>query len=287
MSAMEVERGVLGDGLPFVRLGSGRRTMVIFPGLADAGWDVTSPKWDFASQFSQLASKFTLYVISRRRGLPQGYTTRDMAADYARAFQQRIGPAVVMGISLGGYVAQYFAAEYPDFVEQLVIASAAYRVSEEGRRTPEKWLALAKENRWREFYRDIARVTIQEYNQTFSRFLAPLVRKPECDPADFLVSLEACLAHDSAESLPRIQAPTLLIGGTKDIFFPPSLLQETAQRIPHVTLRFIDGAGHSVYALRKAEFEDAVMEFLQSRVAPVSETADAPSLINEEQLAAG
>jgi pimeloyl-ACP methyl ester carboxylesterase len=285
MNAMEIERGLLADGLPFVRLGSGRRTMAIFPGLADAAWDVTSPKWDFPSQFSRLADKFRLYIISRRRGLPQGYTTRNMAADYARAFEQRVGPAIVLGISLGGYVAQHFAADYPDYVEQLVIASAAHRVSEEGRRTPELWLALANENRWREFYRDIARVTIQEYSQKFSRFLAPLVRRPVCNPADFLVSLEACLAHDSAESLPRIQAPTLLIGGTKDLFFPPSLLQEAARRIPNAMLRYINGAGHSAYVLRRAEFEDAVMEYLQPRVTLVSETTSIPAMINVEQLA--
>jgi pimeloyl-ACP methyl ester carboxylesterase len=286
MSAMEMECGLLGDGLPFLRLGNGHRAMAIFPGLADAAWDVTSRKWDFPSQFCQLADKFTLYIISRRRGLPRGYTTRDMAADYARAFESRIGSAVVLGISLGGYVAQHFAADYPDYVEQLVIASAASRVSDEGRRAPEQWLALAKENRWREFYRDIARVTMQEYNQTFSRFLAPLVRRPECNPADFLVSLEACLAHDSAESLPRIQTPTLLIGGTKDMFFPPSLLQETARRIPGATLRYIDGAGHSACALRRVEFENAVMEFLQPQVTPIPETVDMPALIDEERLAA-
>jgi pimeloyl-ACP methyl ester carboxylesterase len=283
---MEMERGLLGDGLPFLRFGNGQRVMAIFPGLADAAWDVTSPKWDFLSQFCQLADTFTLYIISRRRGLPRGYTTRDMAADYARAFESRIGSAVVLGISLGGYVAQHFAADYSDYVEQLVIASAASRVSDEGRRTPEHWLAMARENRWRAFYRDIARVTMQEYNQTFSRFLAPLMRRPECNPADFLVSLEACLTHDSAESLPRIQAPTLLIGGTKDMFFPPSLLRETAQHIPDATLRYIDGAGHSACSLHRAEFENAVMEFLQPQITPVPETAEIPALLDEERLAA-
>jgi pimeloyl-ACP methyl ester carboxylesterase len=285
MSAMEMERGLLADSLPFVRLGSGHRTMAVFPGLADAAWDVTSPKWDFPSRFSRVADKFTLYIISRRHGLPRGYTTRDMAVDYARAFEQRIGPAVVLGISLGGYVAQYFAADYPECVEQLVIVSAAHRVSDEGRRIPEHWLALARENRWREFYRDIARVTTREYKQTFSRFLPSLVRMPESNPADFLVSLEACLAHDSAESLPRIQAPTLLIGGTKDPFFPPSLLQETAQLIPNVMLRYIDGAGHSANVFRRVEVENAVMEFLQPRVTPVPVTTCMAAMINGEQLA--
>jgi pimeloyl-ACP methyl ester carboxylesterase len=76
-----------------------------------------------------------------------------------------------------------------------------------------------------------------------------------------------------------------MIGGTKDMFFPPSLLRETAQRIPNVTLRFIDGAGHSANVLRRAEFEDAVMEFLQSPVTTVPETTSTPAMVTGEEVA--
>ena len=236
METLAMEKGILSDGLSYVRLGDKPHTVVIFPGLADAAWDVTSQKWDFPSQYRRFAEISTVYIISRKRGMPHGYTTRDMAADYARAFESEIGPADVLGISLGGYVAQHFAADYPDYVNRLVIACAAYRVSDEGRATPERWLALAREERWREFYQDISRVTMAEYRKTFTRFLIPLLRTMPCNPADFLVSLEACLEHDSSESLGEIKAPTLVIGGTKDIFFPPSLLRETASRIPGAIL---------------------------------------------------
>ena len=94
---------------------------------------MTSQKWDFPSQYQRLAETSTVYIISRRRNMPKGYNTRDMAADYARAFESEIGTADVLGISLGGYVAQHFAADYPDYVNRLVLACAAYRVSDEGR----------------------------------------------------------------------------------------------------------------------------------------------------------
>jgi len=191
-----------------------------------------------------------------------------------------------MGVSLGGYIAQYFAADYPDYVKQLIVASAAYRVSDEGRKAPEHWLALARENRWSEFYRDIARVTLAEYHGVFSRLLAPLIRQPECHPDDFLVSLEASLLHDGREVLPLIHVPTLLIGGTKDIFFPPSMLQETAQSIPRVILRYIEGGGHSVSALRRREFENILMDFLHREDAVVAGGPNTATDIAEEALAA-
>ncbi len=286
MRARAMEKGLLTGGLSYVRLGNGRRTVVIFPGLADAAWDVTSQKWDFPSQYRRLADTSTVYIVSRKRGMPRGYTTRDMAADYARAFECEIGTADVLGISLGGYVAQHFAADYPEYVNRLIIACAAYRVSDEGRKAPEHWLALAREERWREFYQDISRVTMAEYHKTFTRFLIPLLRTMPCNPADFLVSLEACLAHDSSESLSQIQAPTLVIGGTQDIFFPPSLLRETASRIPSAVLGLIPGGGHSAYELHKAEFEDAVLEFLEGRDATPPAIGDQAIVAGELQVTA-
>jgi pimeloyl-ACP methyl ester carboxylesterase len=258
-----VESGVLAGCLPFARFGNGRRSLVIFPGLADAAWDVTSCKWDLLSQYRRLTNEFTITVISRKRGLPQGYTTRDMAADYARAFETQIGPSVVLGISLGGYIAQDFAVNFPQHVQQLVIACSAYRVSDEGRKIPERWLELARQHRWREFYFDVAKVTMQEFNQTLYQFIVPLLRSRPTNPADFLISLEACLTHDGSELLGRIQAPTLVIGGSDDIFFPPLLLRETAQRISHAVFRLLDGGSHGAYELKRDEFEDAVLKFLR------------------------
>jgi len=264
MSGAAVESGLLAGCLPFARFGNGHRSLVIFPGLADAAWDVTSRKWNLLSQYRRLADEFTITVISRKRGLPHGYTTRDMAADYAKAFETDIGPSVVMGISLGGYIAQDFAVDFPQHVQQLVIACSAYRVSDEGRKIPERWLELAAQHRWREFYFDVAKVTMQEFHQTFYQFVIPLLRTRPTNPADFLVSLEACLAHDASELLGRIQAPTLVIGGSDDVFFPPPLVRETARLISHAVFRLLDGGSHGAYELKRDEFEDVVLEFLRA-----------------------
>ncbi|MGD0016553.1 MAG: alpha/beta hydrolase [Verrucomicrobiia bacterium] len=281
MTAKEIKFGLLAECIPYARIGNGSQKLVIFPGLVDAAWDVRSRAWDLPKHYRRFASEFTVYVVSRKRQMPVGYTTRDMAADYAKAFKCEIGPAVVMGISLGGFIAQHFAAEFPQYVQRLVIACAADHQSDEGRLVPERWLALARQKRWGEFYFDIAKVTMQEFNHTFYQFLIPLLRMTPADPSDFLISLEASMAHDGSESLGKIRAPTLLIGGTDDVFFPPALLCETARCIPNATLRLIHGCRHGAYELHKDEFENAVMDFMHEHgtaaTSPSASSAELPA----------
>jgi pimeloyl-ACP methyl ester carboxylesterase len=262
MSIGSFRTGNFGNGLPFVRVGEADPTLVILPGLADSAGNLNSRAGEIARQFQAMAQSFSVYVIGRRRGLPEQYSTRQMAGDYARVIENEIGPSNVLGISLGGYVAQYLAADSPELVRRLVIGCAAHRVGDEGRAIPERWLASIRQQRWREFYFDLARVVIQEYRSACYEFLIPMLSWRACDPKDFVVSLEACLTHDSTNVLTSIQAPTLVIGGTLDRFFPASLLCEMARNIPHASLKFIDGTGHGAHRVQKDDFESTVLKFL-------------------------
>lgn len=268
MEKLERATGVFAGGLPFARLGKGAQPLAIFPGLADAAWDATSVGWNLAEHYRRFTDEFTVFVISRKRGMPPGYTTRDMAADYATAFDHELGPCPVVGISLGGCIAQHFAADYPDRVHRLVLASAGYQIDVAGRAIPEHWLELARQNRWREFYFNVAKVTVQEFHHTFYQFLLPLVRMKARDPKDFLVALAASLQHNSAEILAKIRTPTLVVAGAEDIFFPPVLLRETVRHIPNATLHLITNARHDAYESQQEEFENKVLAFLHAPEAP-------------------
>ena len=263
MDKLELKTGVFGGGLPFARFGKGSQPLVVFPGLADAAWDATSAGWNLLEHYQRFTDQFTIFVISRKRGLPQGYTTRDMAADYATAFDHELGPCPILGISLGGCIAQHFAADYPDRVRRLVLASAGHQIDAAGRKIPEHWLELARQNRWREFYCNIAKVTVQEFHHTFYQFLLPLLRMKAHNPGDFLVVLAASLQHNSAEILEKIRTPTLVVAGAEDIFFPPVLLRETVRRIPNSRLHLITNARHDAYESQRNEFETTVLQFLR------------------------
>ena len=67
----------------------------------------------FSLSYRLLAKRYKIYVFSRINELRQGYTTRDMAADVAEAMETlNLDAAYVMGISQGGMIAQWLAADF-------------------------------------------------------------------------------------------------------------------------------------------------------------------------------
>jgi pimeloyl-ACP methyl ester carboxylesterase len=84
------------------------------------------------------------------------------------------------------------------------------------------------------------------------------------DASDYIATIEADLGHDATDALSRIAAPTLVIAGSRDFFYPDPIVRETAERIPQATLRLYDGVGHAVSKTHKRRFEDDVLGFLRS-----------------------
>jgi pimeloyl-ACP methyl ester carboxylesterase len=265
-----METGALPGGLPYVRLGNGPENLVILPGITlenDAPNRLAA--WTYRLGFGRFAEGRTVFVIHRRRGMPPGYATRDMAGDYARAMEE-IGPSHVMGFSTGGAIAQHLALDRPDLVGNLVLVVSASRLSAEGRETCERWRKLAQGRRWRELWADMASVNVTSKASkriasalmgTFGRF----VLGAPSDPSDFLTTLKADLDHDTTGRLSGLSAPTLIIGGNRDPFFSENLLRETAARIPDAELRVYEGVGHGVPKERKRRYEDDVLAFLSER----------------------
>jgi len=272
----ETTTGTFLGELPYVRLGDGPRNLMILPGITL----VNAPPgrltaWTYRLGFGRFADNHTVYVVNRRSGMPAGYTTRDMAADYARVLEHEIGPAHVVGFSTGGEISQYLAIDHPDSVLGLALIVSASRLSEEGRRICERWMSLTREGRWRDLHADMASATVTgETNKrlagTFMKVFGRLVLGAPSDPSDFLTTLEADLGHDTTGRLGEISAPTLVVGGSEDPFYPEPLLRETAEEIPNATLRVYGGAGHGVPKERKRWYESDVLAFLERLSGDVS-----------------
>ncbi len=255
-------------GHPTITVGDGSRTLIVLPGLGDA-LGLAEPSWltrlVLRRYYRPFTDTHTVHVVSRPRGIAPGTSTREMAAGYAEVLEE-LGPADVLGVSMGGLIAQHLGAERSENVERLVIGVAAYRLGEEGRRTVERWREQGREERWGELYRDTIRVTYAARRRqvaygALARLPLDALSRPT-SPDDFLVSATACLEHDGREVLSGIDVPTLVIGGDSDPLFPVGLLTETAERIPDATLRLLRGTGHGAFEERKRGFDTSVRRFL-------------------------
>ena len=266
--ARDVREGELKGGLPYLTFGEGS-PLVVFPGL---GMTNANPRgiqrWGELRLLAPLALAFTVHRIGRRVGLEGGTTMGDLASDYARALEDEFGePTDVLGISTGGSLALQLAADRPDLVRNLVVAGAAYRLSDFGRQFQRRTAGLAAAGDRRGLSRmQAADVSDSRLGRSIAGRLlwlaGPLFIRRDWDPSDMIATIEAEDAFDVRERLRGIVAPTLVIGGGRDRFYPAELFRETANGIPNCRLLIYEERAHGG-TLTDRRFGRDVISFLK------------------------
>lgn len=204
--------------------------------------------WDEVA--ARLASRYRILLYDKRgHGLsdaPTGPYTIDDHADDLEALLDHFGiaSAAIVGLSVGGMIAQRLAIRAPDRVTALVLCCTGARIG-----TSEGWA-----NRINSVERGgIASVAesilelwfTQDFRRNrpsdFAGWRNMLVRTPvEGYVATCATVRDTDLRADAA----RIAAPVLCVAGDQDGSTPPDLVQATAQLIPGSRYALIPDAGH-------------------------------------------
>ena len=264
-NAKNGEVSIGGASMPYVSFGHGDRAFVILPGLSDGLATVKGKALLLAMPYRLFFDRFTVYMFSRRKELPAGFSIRDMAADQAEAMKRLgIGKACVMGVSQGGMIAQYLAADHPEMVERLVLAVTAPRVNAVIRSCVEQWIGLAGQGDHKAMMIDTAEKSYSpEYLKKYRRIYPILgaVGKPSSYDR-FFVNASAILGFDAYEEIGRIACPTLIIGGGEDRTVGIQASYEMKERIAGSELFVYPGLGHAAYEEAK-DFIRRVFAFLE------------------------
>lgn len=242
-----VTESELSNGVPYLRLGAGP-PLLVASGLTPSHANPTGMMRRMALSWARpFADHFTVYVTNRRPGLAPGATMGDLAQDYAEVITEDIGqPVMLHGTSTGGSVALQLAIDHPQLVRRLVLASSACRLSTYGR-----WAQA-----------ELARLTEQGNPRRASAFLMGAMAKPALrqpargvgwlmgsslatdDPNDMLRTITAEDAFDAEPDLSRVQASTLVLGGTADLFYSADLFRRTAAGVPDGRVVLFPGKSH-------------------------------------------
>lgn len=88
------------------------------------------------------------------------------------------------------------------------------------------------------------------------------------DPRVFFALARAIQEHDATELLPEIRVPVLVVAGERDLFCPPRVAREMAERIPDAELLVIPGGSHAAMIEQPDLFALRLASFLEERVFP-------------------
>ncbi|MCZ2111356.1 MAG: alpha/beta hydrolase [Dehalococcoidia bacterium] len=199
---------------------------------------------------------------------PPPWTVPAMAADAVGVLDALgIERAHVLGVSMGGMIAQEMAIRWPDRIERLVIAVSFARPDPVRR-------AFLLFRRWA---RQQGADLLQEGIANLPWLVSPRVLNdparleeligvvgsmPLMPPDAYSHQIDAILEHDTLSRLDRVRAPTLVLAAAEDVLTPPYLSWEIAGAIAGARLVVLPRGNHAVQIEEAAVFNAAVLEFL-------------------------
>jgi len=251
---------VHGKGEPLV--------LIMGYGVSHIGWFLIQDK---------LASEHRVIVFDNRGTgrsdkLEIPYTTKMMAADVAGLLDiLGIGAANVFGTSMGGMIAQEFALNYPDRLNNLILGATTCGGSRAISPTPEFMAVI--------FDPELAKMSAADrihamvpwtWNKEFvdnnpaaiERFIA-LTSEYPTPPQARVSQQNALMTHDTYDRLPDIKSPALVIAGSEDRQIPYENSKLLASRIPNAELAIIENAGHEFFDDSTEKAIKIILDFLR------------------------
>ena len=200
------------------------------------------------------------------------YTVRTMADDVIGLMDYLgIDQAHILGLSLGGMVAQEIAITYPGRVKKLVLGStfSSHAVRDTG---PESGKDTGVHNKpagkdYSNMKLDALMVPVvaAAFNRTHYRMIFTLMLKLGTRPVainNYLEQINAMRDYSTADRLHLIKAQTLVITGTGDRLVQPGNSDLLAAAIPGAKLVKVEGGSHAFFIEMSSRFNYEVLKFL-------------------------
>jgi len=201
------------------------------------------------------------------------YTIRTMAEDTIGLLDYLgVDKAHVLGISLGGMIAQEIAINHPEKVRKLVLACTSAGGERRTDIHPEMLVAIGvKEGTAAVDFSSVdpvesmsAIISLAFNRRLYRMVLLPLSRisMKLGGGAGHLEQMEAVVGYSTIDRLHLITARTLVITGTDDRIVPPHYSEVLASQIPNARLVKVEGGSHSFFVEMRGRFNREVLDFL-------------------------
>ncbi len=216
-----------------------------------------------------LSDRYQLLLFDQRglgrSGKPDVPYSTALIADDAAKLMDVVGwaSAHVVGVSMGGMVAQELAVNHPGRVRSLVLGCTAAEGRDDVDSNPAYTTGdLASGDRARLLAEAIFTPAHLQRRPEVVEALAEMRRQAPIDPRGFARRLEALRAHNALGRLDLIACPTLVITGAEDRLIPAENSRRLADGIPNAELVLLPDAAHGFWAEQPEQAFGHILGFL-------------------------
>ena len=251
--------------------GEGPETIVLINGLADdlEAWGFQTP--DFIEAGYRVL-RFDNRGVGETTKPPGPYTSRMLAGD-AKALVNSldIRNFHLMGVSMGGMIAQEYALSYSGDLLSLTLANTYAAPGPFCSRMFALWQDMASVSGLAEVMRDVTlwAFTVpffEERQEELAEFEKAMAAIPQPVEA-YLAQLNVIRTHDVTDRIGRISVPTLVITGEQDILIPIELSRRLQEGVPGSEWKTVLG-GHAAIWEHPQPFNEAFLDFVRRHRAP-------------------
>jgi pimeloyl-ACP methyl ester carboxylesterase len=237
----------IGEGTPIVILHGLMGGLSNFDGVADF-----FPK----KGYKVIIPELPLYTNSILK------TNVKAFAKFVKDFIVRIGysEVILLGNSLGGHIALYFAKLYPQYLKAMVLTgSSGLYESAMGDSYPKRGDYEYIKKKAEDVFYDPEVATKEIVDDVFATV------NDRMKLIKTLTIAKSAIRHNMSKDLPKIQTPTCLIWGKNDKVTPPEVAIEFHELLPDSDLYWIDKCGHAAMMEHPEEFNELLYQWLQER----------------------
>lgn len=194
---------------------------------------------------------------------PGPYRLDDFSNDLLQLLDTlQIARAHLLGVSMGGVIAQRFALDHSDRLLSLVLVSTSSEVGPRAVAMRQRLADQIEEHGFDERNSDASRA----FSPSFAAHHPDLVRRMSeatrsCDPQAYAAAARAVAEYRWTNELARVHTPALVLQGLDDLLTPPGGSVRMSRALPHSRLLMIPHAGHYLPLEQPLLFTSCVLAF--------------------------
>ncbi|MFO7794987.1 MAG: alpha/beta fold hydrolase [Promethearchaeati archaeon] len=199
------------------------------------------------------------------------YQIADLATDTIKLMDMlNIDKAHILGISMGGMIAQEVTLNYPERVNKLVLCSTNCGGAK-SILPSQDLLAQLTQDRGELSQKEIIEKTIPllytnefiDKNPEYIERTKEQLMKAPIQPEAYERQIQSLLSFNTGRKLKKIEHQTLVIHGKKDILVPPQNGQILTDLITNATLKYFEKSAHAIFSHEPEKVTTTVLDFLK------------------------